>query len=102
VDGASSFQIFWRVLIPLLLPVTGTVVILDGIGVWNEFFTPLLYLGGTDLVTIPVRIYGFVGEYGADWGKVFAGLVMASLPVLLLFFVFQRYMIKSFGSGLKG
>lgn len=102
VDGASSFQIFWRVLIPLLLPVTGTVIILNGIGVWNEFFTPLLYLNGTDAVTIPVRVYGFVGEYGADWGKVFAGLLMASLPVLLLFFLFQRYMIKSFGSGLKG
>lgn len=102
VDGASSFQIFWRVLIPLLLPATGTVMILDGIGVWNEFFIPLLYLSGTDTVTIPVRVYGFVGEYGADWGKVFAGLLMASLPVLLLFFAFQRYMIKSFGSGLKG
>lgn len=102
VDGASSFQIFWRVVIPLLLPVTGTVIVLDGVSIWNEFFTPLLYLGGTPNVTVPVQVYGFVGEYSTDWGQVFAGLLMASLPILLLFFVFQRYMIRSFGSGLKG
>jgi len=102
VDGATPFQAFWRIVVPMLMPITGTVIILNGIGVWNEFFLPLLYLSGTDSVTIPVRVYGFVGEYGADWGKIFAGLLMASLPVLVLFFLFQRYMIKSFGSGLKG
>jgi len=102
VDGASSFQVFVRVVGPLLLPVTGTVIILDGLATWNEFFTPLLYLGGTPNVTIPVQIYGFVGEYSSDWGKIFAGLLMASLPVLIVFFIFQRYMIRSFGSGLKG
>lgn len=102
VDGASSFQIFFRVVVPLLLPVTGTVIVLDGVSIWNEFFTPLLYLGGTSNVTLPVQIYSFVGDYSTDWGQVFAGLLMASLPVLVLFFVFQRYMIRSFGSGLKG
>ncbi|HEU0165835.1 MAG TPA: carbohydrate ABC transporter permease [Thermomicrobiales bacterium] len=102
VDGANTFQIFWRIIAPLLLPVTGTVIILDGIAIWNEFFTPLLYLGGTSNVTVPVQIYSFVGEYSSDWGQIFAGLLMASVPVLIVFFVFQRYMIRSFGSGLKG
>ena len=102
VDGASPFQTFRRVIAPLLLPVTGTVIILDGVAIWNEFFTPLLYLGGTPNVTVPVQIYGFVGEYSSDWGQIFAGLLMASLPVLIVFFAFQRYMIRSFGSGLKG
>jgi raffinose/stachyose/melibiose transport system permease protein len=102
VDGASPFQTFRRVIAPLLLPVTGTVIILDGVAIWNEFFTPLLYLGGTPNVTVPVQIYGFVGEYSSDWGQIFAGLLMASLPVLIVFFAFQRYMLRSFGSGLKG
>ncbi|SEP72993.1 carbohydrate ABC transporter permease [Microlunatus flavus] len=102
VDGATSWQVFRRVIVPLLLPVTGTVVILDGIAIWNEFFTPLLYLGGTGNVTLPVQIYNFAGEYGADWGRIFAGLLLASIPVLIVFFVFQRYIIRSFGSGLKG
>lgn len=102
VDGARTVQVFRRVIMPLLLPVTGTVIVLDGLAVWNEFFTPLLYLGGTPNVTVPVQIYSFVGEYTSNWGEIFAGLLMASLPILLLFFVFQRYMIRSFGSGLKG
>ncbi|MEW2508224.1 carbohydrate ABC transporter permease [Amycolatopsis sp. NPDC047767] len=102
VDGAKTFQIFRRVILPLLLPVTGTVIVLDGLAVWNEFFTPLLYLGGTPNVTVPVQIYSFVGEYTSNWGEIFAGLLMASVPILVLFFVFQRYMIRSFGSGLKG
>lgn len=102
VDGASPFQTFWRVIVPLLLPVTGTVIVLDGVSIWNEFFTPLLYLGGTPNVTVPVQIYSFVGEFSTNWGQVFAGLLMASLPILIVFFIFQRYMIRSFGSGLKG
>lgn len=102
IDGASSLDVFRRVIMPLLLPVTGTVIVLDGLAVWNEFFTPLLYLGGTPNVTVPVQIYSFVGEYSSNWGEIFAGLLMASTPVLILFFIFQRYMIRSFGSGLKG
>lgn len=102
VDGASSWQAFVRIVLPMMLPVTGTVIILNGVAVWNEFFTPLLYLGGTEKVPVPVRVYGLVGEYSSQWGQIFAGLLMSSVPVLILFFVFQRYMIRSFGSGLKG
>ncbi len=102
VDGAGPLQTFGRIVLPMLLPVTGTVIILDGLAIWNEFFTPLLYLGGTNSVTVPVRVYSLVGEYNSNWGQIFAGLLMASIPVLMLFFVFQRYMIRSFGSGLKG
>lgn len=102
VDGASSLQVFGRVVMPMLLPVTGTVIILDGLAIWNEFFTPLLYLGGTPHVTVPVQVYSMVGEYNSNWGQIFAGLLMASIPVLLVYFMFQRYMIRSFGSGLKG
>lgn len=102
VDGATSLQVFGRIVLPMLLPVTGTVIILDGLAIWNEFFTPLLYLGGTPNVTVPVQVYSLVGEYNSNWGQIFAGLLMASVPVLVLFFMFQRYMIRSFGSGLKG
>ncbi len=102
VDGAGSFRIFTQVIAPMLLPVTGTVIVLDGVSIWNEFFTPLLYLGGTPYVTVPVQIYSFVGEFSTNWGEVFAGLLMASLPMLIVFFIFQRFMIRSFGNGLKG
>ena len=80
VDGATSWQAFRRVVVPLLLPVTGTVVILDGIAIWNEFFTPLLYLGGTGNVTLPVQIYNFAGEYGAGLGSHLRGPAAGQHP----------------------
>ncbi|MFG2091532.1 MULTISPECIES: carbohydrate ABC transporter permease [unclassified Spirillospora] len=102
IDGAGHFQAFTRVVFPLLRPVTGTVLILNAVFIWNDFFTPLLYLGGSARETVPVRIFSFVGQYVSDNGLVFAGLVLASLPILIVFLVLQRYVIKGFASGLKG
>lgn len=102
IDGASHFRAFRQVVFPLLRPVTGTVLILNAVFVWNDFLTPLLYLGGSDKETIPVRVFSFVGQYVSDYGLVFAGLVLAALPILAIFLVLQKYVIKGFSSGLKG
>jgi raffinose/stachyose/melibiose transport system permease protein len=102
VDGASHLQSFTRVVFPLLRPVTGTVLILNAVFIWNDFFTPLLYLGGSENETVPVKIFAFVGQYVSNYGLVFAGLVVASLPILIVFLLLQRYVIKGFASGLKG
>lgn len=102
VDGASHFQAFTRVVFPLLRPVTGTVIILTAVFSWNDFLVPLLYLGGSDSQTIPVAIYSFVGQYVAQWGLVFAGLIISITPILIVYFLLQRQMIKGFGGGIKG
>lgn len=102
LDGATSFQAFRHVVMPLLLPVTGTVIILDGVAIWNDFFTPLIYLGGTPRATLPVQIFSFVGEYSSNWGAIFAGLLLSSAPVLILYFGLQRYVIRGFSGGLRG
>jgi raffinose/stachyose/melibiose transport system permease protein len=102
VDGATHFQAYTRIVFPLLRPITGTVLILNAVFIWNDFFTPLLYLGGSDHETIPVRIFAFVGQYVSDYGLVFAGLVLGAVPILLVFLLLQRYVIKGFASGLKG
>lgn len=102
LDGATPWQAFVRVVAPLMLPVTGTVVILTTVAIWNEFFTPLIYLSGTQNVTVPVQIFSFVGEFTANWGAIFAGLLLASLPLLILFFLLQRYVIRGFAGGLRG
>lgn len=102
IDGATHLQAFVHVIFPLLRPITGTVLILNAVHIWNDFFTPLLYLGGSGRETVPVRVFAFVNEYTSDYGLVAAGLVLAALPILLVFLVLQRYVIRGFSSGLKG
>jgi raffinose/stachyose/melibiose transport system permease protein len=102
VDGASHWQSFRRITFPLLRPITGTVIILNAVFVWNDFLTPLVYLGGTANETLPVVVYQFVGQYVSNWGYIFAAVVVASLPILIAFLLLQRFVIKGFASGLKG
>jgi raffinose/stachyose/melibiose transport system permease protein len=102
VDGANHWQSFTRITFPLLRPVTGTVIILNAAFIWNDFLTPLIYLGGTPNETLPVVVYQFVGQYVSNWGYIFAAVVMASLPILVVFLLLQRYVIRGFTSGLKG
>ena len=72
VDGATHWQSFRRITFPLLRPITGTVIILNAVFIWNDFLTPLIYLGGSPNETIPVVVYQFVGQYVSNWGYVFA------------------------------
>jgi raffinose/stachyose/melibiose transport system permease protein len=102
IDGASAFRTFWSVVFPLLSPITGTVVILTAVATWNDFLTPLLYLSGSDQQTITVAVYGFVGQYGAQWNLIFAGIIISILPILLAYFLLQRYIVQGFAGGLKG
>ena len=102
IDGAGPLALFVRVVLPLLRPITGTAVILNAIFVWNDFLTPLLYLSGSNQQTIPVAIFGFVGQYTSNWSMVFAGLIIGVLPILIVYFLMQRRIIKGFAGGLKG
>jgi len=102
IDGSSPIQAFRGVVFPLLRPITGTVVILNAIFIWNDFLTPLLYLSGSSRQTIPVAIFTFVGQYTSNWQLVFAGLFVGIAPILLVYFAMQRHIIRGFAGGLKG
>lgn len=102
LDGASPFRTFWSVVFPLVRPITGTIIILSAVGTWNDFLTPLLYLSGSDQQTIPVAIYGFVGQYGSQWNLIFAGIIISILPILIAYFLMQKYIVQGFAGGLKG
>jgi raffinose/stachyose/melibiose transport system permease protein len=102
IDGCRPIQTFWHVVVPLLRPVLGTCLILNAVGIWNDFFTPLIYLAGSDQVTIPMAIYQFVGQYTSNWPLIFASLIISMLPILALYLIFQRYVIQGFAGGLKG
>ncbi len=102
IDGAGMLRTFRSVVFPLLRPITGTVIILNAITVWNDFLVPLLYLSGTPQQTVTVAIYQFVGQFVSNWPIVFAGLVISVIPVLVVYFLMQRQIIQGFAGGLKG
>lgn len=102
LDGCGPTRAFVSVVFPLVRPVTGTVIILNLVGIWNEFFVPLLYLSGSGNTTAPVAIYSFVSQYVTVWPLIFAGLVITVIPILVVYFSLQKYVIKGFAGGLKG
>jgi raffinose/stachyose/melibiose transport system permease protein len=102
VDGASSLRILRQIVFPLVRPVTGAVAILTGLFVWNDFFTPLVYVGGTSNETLPVAVYSFVGRYSTDWSLIFASAAIALAPVIVIYALTQRYVMKGFVSTLRG
>lgn len=102
LDGAGAFRSFWSIVFPLVRPITGTIIILNAVAIWNEFMTPLLYLSNSSTKTITVAINGFVGQYGAQWNLIFAGIIISILPILLAYFLLQKYIVQGFASGLKG
>lgn len=102
IDGAGPLRTFRSVVFPLLGPVVGTVAILTAVFVYNDFFTPLLYLSGSGNQTVTVALSQFVGEYRSQWNVVFAGLMVSSAPILIAYFVLQKQIIRGFGGGLKG
>ncbi|MFT4028876.1 MAG: carbohydrate ABC transporter permease [Protaetiibacter sp.] len=102
IDGAGVLRRFFQIVFPLMRPVTGSVVILNGLFVWNDFLAPLLYVGNSQFRTAPIEIYSFVSENATEWPVVFAALIIATLPVLIVFFVLQKSLIQGFASGVKG
>ena len=104
IDGANKFQMFWKILFPLLRPATATIVIFLSLWIWNEFLLPLILLGPGNGVTITLGVYMSLGQlYTINYGQMFAMMMIASLPMLALFFAFQREFIAGLVSGaLKG
>jgi raffinose/stachyose/melibiose transport system permease protein len=102
IDGAGRFRTFVYVLLPMLRPITGTVVVLNSVMIWNDFYMPLLYLSGTGSQTLPVAIYGFVGAWTAQWNVIFAALILGALPILAVFVIMQKAVFRGYSSGIKG
>jgi raffinose/stachyose/melibiose transport system permease protein len=102
IDGCTPLRAFRYVVFPMLKPVTVTALVLNAVIVWNDFFTPLLYLSGSDQQTVPVAIAGFVGQYVSDWNLIFSALVISIVPILAVYFALQRSIINGFAGGLRG
>jgi len=101
MDGASPFQVFRRVIFPLMSPATGTVAILAGLIVWNDFFTSLIFLNGSKYQTLPVMTYNFVGALVSQWNLIFAVIIISMIPILAFYVFAQKRFIQGYAGGLK-
>lgn len=102
IDGATRGQIFLHIVLPLMAPATGTVAIMTGLIVWNDFFISLIFLGGSDVQTLPVSMYYYVGSLVSDWNEIFAIVIISMIPMLTFFLLAQKKFIQGFAGGLKG
>jgi len=104
IDGAGPFRIFSRVIVPMSKPVLTAVVVFAFMGAWNDFNRPLIYLNSQKNFTLAIGLAYFRGQYVSAWNLLMAAMVMVILPVLLLFFLAQDYIIEgiSISSGTKG
>lgn len=94
MDGASSFRIWWQIVVPLSGPVLATLAIFIFQGTWNEFLWPLVVTASDEMRTIPVGLAAFVGQYSTAWGQLMAGSVIALLPVLIIYVLGQNWFVK--------
>lgn len=99
IDGCSFWQMTARVLLPILKPIMVTNIVITSIDVWNNFMIPLFYLGSAKKATVSMAIYSFFGRYNRDWQFVFAALMLAVLPMLVLFVILQKHIIAGMTSG---
>jgi multiple sugar transport system permease protein len=103
VDGCSEFGIYWRIMMPLAKPALTTVAIFTFLGTWNDFIGPLLYIKSPDNFTVSLGLAAFRGVMRTRWELLMAASTAMVLPVILLFFLAQRYFIQGAAiSGLKG
>jgi raffinose/stachyose/melibiose transport system permease protein len=99
IDGCSEFGVFWRIVFPLLKPITVTVVILNTLWIWNDYLLPLLVLQDAELRTIPLAASSFFAQYTKQWDMGLAALVLGITPVVIFFLFLQKHIIKGIASG---
>jgi raffinose/stachyose/melibiose transport system permease protein len=99
IDGCTRFGVFWRIVFPLLKPITVTIVILNSLWIWNDFLLPSLVLQDPELRTIPLATFFFFGQYTKQWDLALAALVIGIIPLLIFFFTMQKHIIQGITSG---
>jgi raffinose/stachyose/melibiose transport system permease protein len=99
IDGCNTFRVFWRIVFPILKPVTVTVMVLDVIWIWNDYLLPSLVLTSRANRTIPLSTASFFGEFSIQWNMAMAGLMLTIIPVIVFYLCSQKYIIKGVAAG---
>lgn len=99
IDGCNRWKTYWKVVFPLLKPTIATVGIINAMAYWNDYLLPSLVLKKKNLYTIPIATQAFYGTYSTDIGLIMAALLLAMLPILILYVFLQRYIVEGVTSG---
>ena len=99
IDGCSRWQTYWKIVFPLLKPTVATGAIINAMAYWNDYLLPSLVLTKKELYTIPIATQAFYGTYSTDIGLVMAALLLAMLPILILYVFLQRYIVQGVTAG---
>ncbi|MEV5890200.1 carbohydrate ABC transporter permease [Nonomuraea fuscirosea] len=99
IDGCGGFRLFFRVIFPLLRPVTITVILVSSVNIFNDFVNPLYLLPGDENATVQVTLYNFQSQYNTQWNLLFMDIVLITIPPLLLFIFFNRKIVAGMTAG---
>ncbi len=103
IDGVSEFGLFWRIAMPLTLPAMAALAIFNFLGNWNAYIWPLIVTSDKAMMTLPVGLSFFSSENGADWHLIMTGATLSVVPLMIVFIIFQRQIIKGIAlTGVKG
>jgi raffinose/stachyose/melibiose transport system permease protein len=103
IDGAKPWQIFFKVVLPLLKPVTVTNIVVQSIGIFNDFTNPLYYLPGKENVTVQLTLYNFQGQFQSQFNLLFMNVLLVTIPPLIVFIFFNRQIVAGMtAGGVKG
>jgi raffinose/stachyose/melibiose transport system permease protein len=99
IDGCTRWQTWWKIVFPLLKPTIATVAIIDAMAFWNDYLLPSLVLQKKELYTIPIATQAFYGTFSSDLGLIMAALLLAMMPILILYILLQRFIVEGVTSG---
>lgn len=99
IDGANRWQIFFKIIYPMLKPTAVTVALLNAILIWNDYLLPSLVINKPGMQTIPIKMFYFFGAYTKQWHLALAGLLIAIVPVIIFYFFMQKHIVKGVADG---
>jgi raffinose/stachyose/melibiose transport system permease protein len=99
IDGCSVWGIFWRIILPLLKPITITSVIFETMWIWNDFLAPMLFLNSSSKSTLVLQIYKAKGEFNVQWPMFMTLTVITLIPIFIFFLLMQKHIVKGIAAG---
>lgn len=94
IDGCNFLQIWWKIMFPLCMPITLTIVIFTFMSSWNDYMGPLLYINIPDMYPLSLGLRAFQQQYQTQWDMMMSGAILSMLPTLVIYFVFQKYFME--------